>query len=250
MTKLFLAMTAASAFAFAAPAAAQYGNQTNVNAQAGANIDMRIAQLETRLQAGLQSGAITQTEARSLRQQVRSLRQLERQYARNGLTVQERQDLQMRLRTLRQQFRMADGGGNGRWAENDDQDGYYGNGNGNGYAYGNGKVNDGTYGNGGYANGTGGPFEEVRGCQAGSGTSRSNGGVLGNVLGSILGGGNSNNCLEAGERASGNLTALPYELRNQFRDSNGIVYRTDGQRIYQIDVRTNTVLRVYAAPNY
>jgi hypothetical protein len=212
MQKLLIALGAASAIAIVSPAAAQWTNQT-VDARAGASIQTRIAQLETRLQAGIQSGAIDRTEARTLRQQVRALTRLERQYARNGLTQQERRDLQQRLRAVRQQFRLADGGANGRWADNDGDQGPY--------------------------VGQGGPYEEVAGCEDG------NGGILGGVLGGIFGGGD-NNCVEAGERAPSNLGAVPYELRNQFRDGNGIVYRSDGQRIYQIDVRTNTVLRVYA----
>ncbi|HEX8654269.1 MAG TPA: hypothetical protein VF693_03485 [Allosphingosinicella sp.] len=219
MQKLLIAMTAAaSAVALAAPATAQSGNawgtQGNVNANVSANLDNRIAQLDTRLQAGIQSGAINRTEARNLRTQLRQLRRLQYQYSVNGLTQQERMDLQQRLRTVRQQFRLADGGGNGRWADND-RDDY----------------------NGGYT-GQGGTYEEVRDCN-------NNGGVIGNVIGGIFGGG-SNDCVGVGQRAPSNLGAVPYELRNQFRDGNGIVYRTDGQRIYQIDARTNTVLRVYS----
>jgi hypothetical protein len=212
---------AASAVALAAPAAAQYstqnqwGTQRNVNANVGANLDARIAQLETRLQAGIQSGAIDRTEARNLRMQVRQLRRLQYQYGANGLSQQERMDLQQRLRTVRQQFRLADGGGNGRWADNDYDD----------------------YNNG--YTGQGGAYEEVRDCN-------NNGGVIGNVIGGIFGGG-SNDCVGVGQRAPSNLGAVPYELRGQFRDGNGIVYRSDGQRIYQIDARTNTVLRVYSS---
>ena len=210
MQKLLIALTAASAAIVAAPAAAQYGTQTSVNAQAGMNIQNRIAQLETRLQAGIQSGAISRSEAVNLRTQLRALTRLERQYSRNGLTVQERQDLQQRLRTVRQQFRMADGGANGRWADND-MDGY---------------------------TGQGGAYEEIQGCD-----NRSGGGI-GGVLGGLLGRGN-NDCIGVGQRAPANLGSVPYELRNQFRDGNGIAYRSDGERIYQIDMRTNTVLRVY-----
>ena len=218
MQKLLIAVTAASAIALAAPAAAQSGNawgtQGNVNANVSANLDNRIAQLETRLQAGIQSGAINRTEARNLRMQVRQLRRLQYQYSANGLSQQERMDLQQRLRTVRQQFRLADGGANGRWADNDRDDFDHG------------------------YTGRGGVYEEVRDCN-------NNGGIIGNVLGGVFGGG-SNDCAGVGQRAPSNLGAVPYELRNQFRDGNGIVYRTDGQRIYQIDVRTNTVLRVYS----
>jgi hypothetical protein len=229
MKKLLIALTAGSAIALSAPAAAQWGNQANVNAQAGANIDSRIAQLDARLQAGIQSGTIDRNEARTLRRQLRDLDRLERQYSRNGFTQQERMDLQQRLRSLRQQFRMADGGGNGRWRDDDrraDNDRW-----------------DDDRWNDGRNQGRGGPYEEVRECDGNRG-----GGIVGGVIGSIFGGGNSD-CVEAGDRAPRNLSALPYELRGQFRDGNGIAYRTDGQRIYQIDVRTNTVLRVYAAQN-
>ncbi|HEX8192948.1 MAG TPA: hypothetical protein VF552_08615 [Allosphingosinicella sp.] len=223
MKKLLILMAAGTA-AIAAPAAAQtngnngyaYGNQNMVNAQASANLQNRIMQLETRLQAGIQSGAITRSEATSLRTQVRTLTRLERQYSRNGLTQAERQDLQQRLRAVRQQFRIADGGGNGQWADSDVE-------------------------NGGYY-GQGGAYEEVTSCERGSG-----GGLIGGVLGGILGN-RGNDCIEPGERAPTNLGAVPYELRNQFRDGNGIVYRSDGRNVYQIDVRTNTVLRVYGAP--
>lgn len=236
MQKLLIAMTAVSAIALAAPAAAQsgsqnqWGTQRNVNANVSANLDTRIAQLETRLQAGIQSGAINRTEARNLRMQVRQLRQLQYRYSANGLSQQERMDLQQRLRTLRQQFRVADGGANGQWADNDSDD--YNNGYGN-----NGYGNNG-YGNNGYT-GRGGIYEEVQGCDNRSGNR------IGNVISGILGGG-SDSCAGIGQRAPGNLGAVPYELRNQFRDGNGIVYRTDGQRVYQIDARTNTVLRVYS----
>jgi hypothetical protein len=234
MKTFLIALSASAALAAAAPAAAQIGVNSNVNANAGVNLQNRIAQLDTRLQAGIQSGAITQTEARSLRQQVRELRRLERQYSRNGLTQAERQDLQQRLRTTRQQFRMADNGGNGRWNDNDD------------YAYGQapyGQQQQPYYGQQGQQPyyGQGGPYEEVtEACE-----SRSGGGIVGQIFGSILGG-SRNDCLEVGERATGNLMAVPYQYQSQFRDGNGIVYRSDGQRVYQIDARTSTVLRVYA----
>jgi hypothetical protein len=228
MHKLIFALSAGSAIALAAPAVAQTGYNQNgynstVNANVSANLQGRIAELQTRLQAGVQSGAITRSEAIPLRQQVRTLTQLERQYSRNGLTQQERMDLQQRLRNVRQQFRLADGGGNGRWADND---GYNNNGN-NGWS------------NNGYS-GQGGTYEEVTDCNS------RGGGLIGGVLNNVLGGQNSN-CVSVGQRAPGNLSAVPYELRDQFRDANGIFYRTDGQRIYQIDARTNTVLRVYSA---
>jgi hypothetical protein len=65
---------------------------------------------------------------------------------------------------------------------------------------------------------------------------------LGGIIDSVLGRGS----LAVGQRASGNLSALPYEYRNQYRDSNNVYFRTDGRQIYQIDARTQTVVRVHA----
>ncbi len=211
MKKLFLTMTAMSALAVAAPAAAQYSAQSNVNARGSVGVDNRIARLEARIQSGIQSGAIDRREAQSLRQQLRDIRRLDRQYSRDGLNQQERADLQQRVRTLRDQLRLADGGGNG-----------YG--------------QQGAYGQGG-------PYEEVE-CES----SRSSSGGLGGLFDSIFGGsggGNSSNCgLGVGQRVTGNLGAVPYQYRNQYRDGGGVYYRSDGRSIYQIDARTNTVVRV------
>jgi hypothetical protein len=230
MKKLLTVMTALGALAITAPASAQYAN---VNAGGTAGISNRIAQLDTRFRAGVQSGAITRAEAQSLRPQLRQLRQLERQYSVNGLTQMERQDLQLRIRNLRQQLRMADNGSGDRYANwNDDY--YSPNGN-----YGQGNYGQGNYGQGNYY-GQGGPIEELREVRQ---VCAQRGG-LGGILGSILGAGD--NCLSVGERVSGNLYAVPYEYRNQFRDGYGYYHRSDGQNIYQIDARTHTVLRIYA----
>src|SRR5690349_17031376 len=98
MTRLLTAFAAASAIAIAAPAAGQYSTQsnTNVNANAygAAGFSNRLARLDSRLQAGISAGTISSSEARTLRQQLRSLTRLEQRYSRNGLTQYERQDLQ------------------------------------------------------------------------------------------------------------------------------------------------------------
>jgi hypothetical protein len=212
--KLLTAMTALGAIAIAAPAAAQSGyqnqNYANVNAGGAVGIGNRIANLDTRFQAGIQSGAITRSEAQNLRPQLRDLRRLERQYSANGLTRTERQDLQARVRNLRQQLRLADNDAGNRYTNwRDDDDGYYA---------------------------QGGPYEPVeQACERRSG--------IGGLISGILGGGRD--CLEVGERVSGNLYGVPAAYRNQFRDGYGYYYRSDGQNIYQIDARTQTVLRVY-----
>lgn len=213
MRKILTAMTALSALALAAPAIAQTGT-TNWRAGGSVGIQNRIAQVENRIRLGVQSGVINRTEAMELRQDLRDIRRLERQYSANGLTQIERQDLQQRLRALRQDVRVAD---NGRYDQYTNwQDDPY----------------DRRY------TGVGGPLEEVDCRQRGG---------IGGIIGGILG--RDDTCgLRVGQRATGDLYGVPYEYRNQYRDGNGIYYRSDGRMIYQIDARTNTVLRVYAQP--
>jgi hypothetical protein len=223
MKKLLLSMAAVGAIAAAAPALAQtgYGSYgTNVNAGGAVGISNRIAQLNARLNAGIQAGVISRTESRNLRMQMRQLQRLERQYSYNGLTQTERQDLQMRLRTLRQDIRVAD---NGRY----DRDTRYG------------SWNDSSYNNDVYT-GQGGPYEEPYDTYCDN-----NRGVIGGVIDSVLGRDNNCGTLRVGSRAMGNLYAVPSQYRYQFRDGNGVYYRSDGRAIYRIDARTGTVLRVY-----
>jgi len=257
MNKLVLSAAALGAVAIAAPASAQsgyqqgYGNQqnnygyANVNAGGTMGVQNRIAQLDQRFQAGLQAGLIDRREAQGIRPQLRQLRQLERQYSVNGLTQQERQDLQQRIRSVRQQLRIADGGANGRYAAWDREDGYgtqYGSNQPYGYNQpGYNQSNQGYYGqnqvyNQGYY-GQGGPYEEVSQV---CGSSRSG---LGGVLGALLG---QDNCLNVGERISGNsLPGLPTQYQGQFRDGGGFYHRYLNGRVVQIDARTNTVVRIF-----
>jgi hypothetical protein len=231
MNKLLLSVAATGAIAVAAPAAAQsgYGNNgyqngygSNVNAGGTVGISQRIAQLEARLQAGIQSGDIDRTEGRELRMDLRELRQLERQYSYNGLTQTERQDLQQRLRSLRQDIRMAD---NGRY----DRD--------NRYSWDDRYDND----NGAYS-GRGGPYEQPYDTYCDSNSRGGIGGLIDGVLGR-----NDSNCgVRVGARAPTNLYSVPSQYRYRYRDGNGVYYRSDGRNIYQIDARSQTVLRVYA----
>ncbi|MEA3064032.1 MAG: hypothetical protein QOJ27_467 [Sphingomonadales bacterium] len=222
MKTLLFSMAAIGALAAAAPAAAQYGYGSNVNAGGAVGISNRVAQLDARLNAGIQAGVINPTEARSLRMQMRQLQRLERQYSYNGLTMAERQDLQMRLRNLRQDLRMAD---NGRF----DRDNRYG------------SVNDPYYNDGAYT-GQGGPYEQPYDTYCDT----NNRGLIGGVVDSVLG--RNDNCsgVRVGSRATGNLYSVPSQYRYQYRDGNGVYYRSDGRAIYQIDARTDTVLRVYS----
>jgi hypothetical protein len=229
MNKLILGIAALPMLAVAAPAAAQYypNNQTQYNNQnqynnqysnqGNVNISARIDQLRARLQAGVQNGSITRGEAAPIRDQIRQINQLERQYAVNGLSGQERADLQQRLRMVRQQLRVADNGANGRYGQWDAEDGY----------------NQG-YQQQGYGQG-------AQPYQQGYGQPAQQGGIAG-ILSQVLGGGG----LQVGQRATANLYGVPYQYQGQYRDGNGVYYRSDGRRIYQIDARTQTVVRIFS----
>jgi hypothetical protein len=226
MKKMIMTLAAVSAIAMAAPAAAQ---TTNMQA--------RIQQLHTDIQAGVRNRTLTQTEARALRQDLQGLRQLERQYSANGLSMTERQDLQNRIMTLRQNIRFAarndDLRNNNRFGQSnwidrnndgwDDRD----------YNR-DGRIDSQGY-NSGYA-GQGGPFDEVNQV---CGMQQS--GIAG-VIGSLFGG---DNCLSIGERAPNNLGGLPYQYRNQFRDTGSFYHRYINGNVVQIDARTQVVTRIY-----
>lgn len=120
MKKILLGMASIAALSAAVPAAAQYPNQYYPGQSSMSyGFDVRIGHLETRLRAGIQQGTITPREARPLRLQLRELARLERQYSLNGLSRQERADLQQRFRYLRQQIRIADSGGYDRYDRDD-----------------------------------------------------------------------------------------------------------------------------------
>ena len=206
MKKLLLAMSAIPALALAVPAV----SQINVNAGGAVGIQNRIAQLHTRIDAGIRAGMISRAEARALRAEARQLTRLEAQYSRNGLTQAERRDLQLRLRDLRQDIRLADGRGD-RWNDDDNF-------------------------------GQGGPLDAEIGWRIDEDCDGRSSGI-GSIFSGIFGG---NDCMRVGERVRGNLFVLPTELRTTFRDRNGIVYRSDGrEHIYEIDARTGTIVRVW-----
>jgi hypothetical protein len=236
-----------------------------------AAIDARISRLGARLDAGVRAGTIDRYEAGRLTAELNDLRNLSRSYAYGGINASERADIAARLRSVREDIRTAD---NGSWDRYDSaewgaatgygyNEGYdtrYNNGTaGYGSTYNNrtygstydnrGYGNGGTYNNGAYGNGygssanngyygQGGPYEEVETCD-------SRGGIVGGLVDSVVGRNCTTVMLRVGDRAAANLYAVPYELQGQYRDGYGYYYRSDGRAIYQIDTRTNTVLRIY-----
>ena len=273
MKNIIIALAATTAIAWAAPAAAQYG---------GSNIELRTDQLQARLQAGVQSGAITRAEAVPLREQLRRLTRLERQYANNGFTAQERTDLRNRMASLRQGIRLAARNGadrNDRYGDNrydrdcppglekknngclppgqvgrHDRDGRWSDDDrwssrdmmdSNRDVYDDRDLNrdrriddrewrmaEERYDN-----------NDRYGRDDDRYESDERRGGIGGVIDGLLG----RDTLRVGQRvtAQARLGAVPYEYRSQYRDGGGVYYRSDGRAIYQIDARTDTVLRIY-----
>jgi hypothetical protein len=128
MKKIITALAALSALGLAAPAVAQdrwgndrgngYGYNNN-----GGGIEQRLEQLRQRLQFGIQRGSISRQEATYLRDGVRQVSRLERQYSRDGLSRQERRFLQDRVQQLQQQLHAAERNRDGRDWRDGDRDG-------------------------------------------------------------------------------------------------------------------------------
>lgn len=229
--RIFLLSLAVSAAAITGPVAAQGSNGGYQNRgdayrdgdEGRRSMSARIEQMRDRIETGVQSGAINRQEAMPLRSGLRSLTQLERRYSRNGLNDQETRDLQMRLRSLRQDVRRADEGASGRYGEWDRQNGR------DDDRYGD--RDDRDYGRDDRRD----DGERYRQPEQRGGV----GGVIDNVLGRNAA------TLEVGQRASSGLYGVPYDMRERYRDTDRSYYRSDGRQIYEIDARTQTVIRVY-----
>jgi hypothetical protein len=236
MRRFLLATAAVSALALASPAAAQLEREFEVRSDAefNARLDQRLDMIEDRLEAGIDAGTVNRTESRNIRSQLRTLARLQREYSANGFTNIERTELVRRLRTLRQETRMADGRGYDRNRRYGSADDWW--------------DDDEAY------QGRGGPFDadgdgwDDRDCDrdgdVDSGTCDTRREGFGGFIDTILGTGG----LRVGQRVTGELYAVPGQYRNRYRDDSRYYYRSDGRRIYQIDARTDVVARVYPMP--
>ena len=195
----------------------------SASAQIGAqsNIQNRLANFQDRIQAGVESGSITRTEAAPLRDQLRQVQQLERRYAAGGLTPDERNLLQPRVRSLRQQIATAERNDYSRpgtrrddgeedWAESDRGVG------GERYASRDEDWNEERYADELYSGGGEDRFDDEVGARVGS-------------------------------RVPGAFGALPYELRSEFPETERHTFRFWNGRIYQADRRTGVIVRIYEA---
>ena len=269
MKKILLTLAAIPAATMAVEASAQ----TSYNTNGEVRIQNRISNLEARLNAGVQAGVIDRRERAVLASRLSELRSLEYQYSMNGMSRSERQVLQQRIRSVRDQLRMA--GGNSwanryGWSDND-LDAYAFGTTGVTYdqfgrpvqtgivydQYGRAIANSGMvydqYGRpvaNGY-HGQGGPYEPV----PQSGLS----GVLGSVLGSVVGGNSlggggllgsilGNGGLRTGDVITStiaNALGRGTSYGTQYQDRSNVYFRSDGYRVYEVDARTNRVIAIH-----
>jgi hypothetical protein len=103
MNRIRMIMAAASAFAIAAPLAAQPASEVATGA----------LQLQARLDAAVQSGSLTRREASQFREGVRQLGLLERDYARGGYNERETSVLRQRAGSLNRDITILEGSGGG-----------------------------------------------------------------------------------------------------------------------------------------
>lgn len=104
MKTIFMTMAAVSALALTAPASAQPWNSHQTHS----------AELRMQIDAGVESGAISRQEMTPLRDSLRQLVALERQFSANGISGREHASLQQRSATLRRQITLAERSGPAR----------------------------------------------------------------------------------------------------------------------------------------
>lgn len=97
MRKLVLTLAAVSGLSLNMPAAAQHAT----------DLQLKIRQLRTSMQIGISQRTITQAEAAPLRERLRELVTLEREFRFDGYTAAERESLQEKMAVLRAEIRRA-----------------------------------------------------------------------------------------------------------------------------------------------
>jgi len=174
------------------------------------DVQAGVQQLQMELQTGIRSGAISRREAMPLAEQIRQIDDYARVNGRDGLNGRERMYLRQRIANLRQHILYAEQTGDGR-------DQRYGRADGYGQAEGYGRA-DRYDGNRAYGASDG---SYARGQEDGG-------------------------YLRVGERISENFGEMPDRYRDRYRDSEASYYRYDRGNVYQVDARTNLILRIIA----
>ena len=214
MRTTFMTMAAIAALSVAAPAAAQPWNGHRT--QSGV--------LQMQIDAGFRSGAISENEVMSLRDSLRQLVQLERRFSPNGISGRERAVLQQHGNALRHRISLAERTGYGRsdrdraaWDDRYDREHR-------------------ADWESRYVRDRDAAWEgrDGRGERFGA-DSRFDRPHRGDRFAGDV---------RVGQHATMRMVALPRQYREEFRDNEDVYYRYDDRRIYQIDRRTDLILRL------
>lgn len=232
MRKFLLASAAIAALTASVPASAQVseilrqGIAGIFGGNLGGSIDVRLNELNSRIQNALQRGEISQSQASRLQDELRDIAQREQSYRNDGLSRAERDDLEQRLRQLENQIQQAvynrgdrsdrwddrDGRGD-RWDDRNDRDNRD-----NRWDDRNDRWDDDDRRNG-------------RGCPPG--LARKNNGCL-----------PPGQAKKQGQQYNNEYGRVPDRFSSQYRDTQNYIYRFNDGRIYQIDRRTGRIVRV------
>ena len=120
MKKLLASACAVAALSLTAPASAQSGVLGDIIQGVLGGGSSRIGNFDERIRVAYQRGEISDREARDLQQRYYDLRQREQSYPQNGLTQNERYDLQNRANELQRRLEQARYDGDGRDRDWDD----------------------------------------------------------------------------------------------------------------------------------
>lgn len=221
MKTLYLTTAALLAAATAMPAMAQPWQ----------GMRFQSVDLQTQIDAGVRTGAISQRELPPLRESLRQLVALERQLSVGGISGRENATLRQHSNSLRQQIGFASrstGNGNGRY-DTDRRAGW-----------------DARYDSEHraaweerYMRDRETAWEGGMGREDGYGYS-ADGRFEASTRGDRFAGD-----ARIGQRASRRMVAVPAQFRDEYRDSDEFYYRYDSDRIYEIDRRSGLIVRLF-----
>ena len=228
MNRILLATAGVAALAIATPASAQVGNVirdglASILGGGGASINGRLNDLNLHIQTSYQRGDISRTEAARLQAEVTDLSRREQAYRSDGLSRDERNDLQQRLQVLEGRIQQAGYNRDDRYDrddrygrdnrddrydrddDRDDRDDRW-------------SDNDRRYdGRNGCPPGL---AKKNNGCQP------------------------PGQAMRTGERYGNQYARVPASYGERYRDTQRYLYRYNDGRIYQVDRRSGLIVRV------
>jgi hypothetical protein len=216
----FLTMAAMAALSVAAPAAAQSWHSGQSQS----------AELQMQIDGGVRSGAISRADMPGLRDGLRQLVALERQFSPGGISRREGFILQQRSTELRQQIDLAERGG-----------------------YHNAGVDSRTAWEARYDRDHRAAWEarymSERSAQYDGAFSRDQNSYSNDRFDQPNRGDRFAGDVRVGQRFSARMAALPAAYRTDYRDNDQVYYGYDDQRIYRVDRRTGLILALFDLTN-